>query len=229
MRLSWDNQGERFYELGVKNCVLYVINEEATANSTSQYKKGVAWNGVTEISENREGGDANKHYADNLVYCITRGAEEYGLTINAFQSPVEFDECDGEAFIGNNQYARIGQQKRKMFGLAYRTEIGNDILGEDYGYKIHVVWGCTAAPTERTYSTINDSPDPQELSWEVDCLPVTLDVAGQNIRPFSTMVFESRNLSAEQMTQLENKLFGSDNTEPYLPKPEELYTLFSGN
>ena len=219
-RLVWDQTGERFYELGVRNMVLFVMED------TGNYGTGVAWNGVTEVSENREGGDANKHYADDLIYCITRGAEEYGLTINAFQSPEEFDECDGEAFINGSHGARIGQQKRKMFGLAYRTAIGNDILGEDYGYKIHVVWGCTAAPTERTYSTINDSPDPQELSWEVDCLPVTLNIPGKKIRPFSTMIFDSTKDDPELIAQLEDMLYGTEETSSRLPTPKELYELF---
>ena len=221
-RLKWDQTGERYYELGVRNTVLYVMDD------LGQYKPGVAWNGVTEISENREGGDPNKHYADDLIYCITRGAEEYCLTINAFQSPVEFDECDGEAYInGVNGGARIGQQKRRMFGIAYRTAVGNDIVGEDAGYKLHVVYGCTASPTEKTYTTINDSPDPQELSWEVDCLPVTLDIEGlTGIRPFSDMVFDSRYADPELMTQLEDMLYGTSTTTPRLPSPEELYNLF---
>lgn len=219
-KLTWDQTTERLWEVGVRNCVLYVMKSDGT------YDNGVAWNGITSISQNTEGGDPNKIYADDNVYAIIRSAEEFGATIEAYTYPDEFMECDGWKTIGANNGLRIGQQKRKSFGLCYRTTIGNDVDGIDYGYKIHLVYGCTASPSERQYSTINDSPDPIQFSWDVDCLPVKID-NDMGYRDVSHIEIDSTKVTASALKQLEDLVYGTETNEPTLPSPAQVITMFS--
>lgn len=219
-KLVWDKTTERIWEVGVRNCVLYVMKSDGT------YENGVAWNGVTSISQTTEGGDPNKIYADDIVYAIIRSAEEFGATIEAYTYPDEFMECDGWKTIGANKGLRIGQQKRKSFGLCYRTEIGNDVDGDEFGYKIHLVYGCTASPSERQYNTINDSPDPIQFSWDVDCLPVKIN-NNMGYKDVSHIEIDSTKVTPAALKVLEEKLYGTDGTAPTLPTPEWVIDNFS--
>lgn len=213
-RLIWDQTGERFYETGVKNGVLYV-------HKAGNYSKGVAWNGLTAVTESPSGAEATALYADDVKYLNLVSAEEFGGTIEAYMSPVEFDECDGTASLADG--VSIGQQKRATFGLCYRTTIGNDTEGNDCGYKIHIIYGATAAPSERAYATINDSPEAMTLSWEFTTTPVA--VAG--FKPTSLITIDSRKVDAEKLKALEDKLYGTESEEASLPLPDEIATMFA--
>ena len=220
-RIVWDKTGEHYYETGVKNGVLYPVQEGGV------YSKGVAWNGLTAVTESPSGAEATPLYADDIKYLNLISNEEFGCTIEAYTYPDEFAECDGSAAIADG--VMIGQQKRKTFGLAYRTAFGNDVDGSDYGYKLHLVYGCLAAPSEKAYATINDSPEAITFSWEVSTTPVSVS----GFKPTSQITIDSTKVDPAKLTALENILYGTeaegDTTaaEPRLPLPDEIATLFS--
>lgn len=223
-RLTWDNTGERYYETGVKQGVLYPIQ----ANGT--YSKGVAWNGLTAVTESPSGAEATALYADDIKYLNLISNEEFSATIEAYTYPDEFAECDGSAALTTG--VMLGQQKRKTFGLCYKTTVGNDVDGNDYGYKLHLIYGCLAAPSEKAYATINDSPEAITFSWEVSTTPV--NVAG--FKPTSQITIDSTKITEDQkakLASLEDILYGKDgndaeNSGPRLPLPDEIKTLFAG-
>lgn len=227
-KIKWDQQGERFYETGVSKGVLYVMNDAGTG-----YTKGVAWNGLTNVSENPEGAEPNDLYADNIKYATLISAETFGCTIEAYTYPEEFNACDGNATPNGITGLYIGQQPRKRFGFCYRTEVGNDTLAAEdaSGYKLHIVYNCTATPSDKSYDSINDSPDAITFSWEVDTTPIEVEgVTG--MKPTATIVIDSLKADATKLAALENKLYGTDGasgsgTEPELPTPAEVITLMS--
>lgn len=214
-KLVWDQAGERFYETGVKNGVLYLKDE------TGAYSNGVAWNGLTAVTESPSGAEATPLYADDIKYLNLMSNEEFGATIEAYTYPEEFAECDGSASIATGVY--IGQQTRKSFGLSYKTVLGNDEESNDYGYKIHLIYGCLAAPSEKAYATINDSPEAITFSWEVSTTPVTVD----GFKPTASVTIDSTKVSAEKLAILEAKLYGSESAEASLPLPSEIITLLA--
>lgn len=223
-RLTWDNSGERYYETGVKQGVLYPIQDDG------KYSLGVAWNGLTAITESPSGAEATALYADDIKYLNLISNEEFGATIEAYTYPDEFAECDGSAALADG--VMLGQQKRKTFGLCYKTTVGNDVAGNDYGYKLHLIYGCLAAPSEKAYATINDSPEAITFSWEVSTTPV--NVAG--FKPTSQITIDSTKIGEDKkakLTELENILYGTDDgdsgsaTTARLPLPDEIKTLFS--
>lgn len=211
-KLVWDKTGERFYETGVKNGVLYIP-------TAGVYSKGVAWNGLTAVTESPSGAEATPLYADDIKYLNLLSAEEFGGTIEAYTYPDEFMECDGSAALATGVY--IGQQKRSTFGLCYRTVLGNDVDNNDYGYKLHLVYGALAAPSEKGYSSINDDPEAITLSWEFTTTPVT--VAGH--KPTASITIDSTKVDAEKLAALEAILYGSETEEARLPLPDEIATL----
>lgn len=212
-KIVWDKTGERFYETGVDHAVLYTIDEKGL------YNGGVAWNGITAINESPSGAEPNNLYADNIKYLVLVGAEDFGLTIEAYTYPDEWEQCDGSAEIAPGVLA--GQQNRKVFGLSYRTKLGNDVDGQDHGYKLHLVYGGLASPSERGYQSVNDSPEPINPSWEVTTTPV--DVPG--FKPTARLIITSTKADPDKLAALEKILYGSDDTEPRLPLPEEVIEL----
>lgn len=212
-KIVWDKTGERLYETGTKHGVLYKLNSE------NKYTGGVAWNGLTAVTDSPSGAEATAIYADDIKYLNLRSAEEYGCTIEAYTYPEEFEECDGSAAIAPG--IKIGQQKRKMFGFSYTTTIGNDTEGDDYGYKIHLVYGATASPSEKAYQTINDSPEAVTFSWEVSTTPV--DVTGY--KPTATLEIDSTSCDADKLKALEDILYGTESAEPRMPLPDEVIAL----
>lgn len=208
-KIIWDATGERLYETGVKNVVLYPMAE-------SGYGKGVAWNGVTAITESPSGAEATPLYADDIKYLELRSAEEFGATIEAYTYPDEFAACDGSASLVEG--VKIGQQPRKAFGLCYRTTLGNDTEGEEHGYKIHIIYGAKAAPSEKAYATINDSPEAVTFSWEVTTTPVSV----ANHKPTSYLELDSVKLGAAKMAAVEALLYGSESEEASLPLPDAI-------
>lgn len=227
-KIVWDKTGERLYETGCDHGVLYPMQDGGT------YNKGIAWNGLTAVTEKPSGADPSPIYADNIKYVNLIGNEEFGATIEAYMYPDEFAECDGSIEIIPGVFA--GQQSRKTFGLAYRTVLGNDTDLNDYGYKLHLIYGCLASPSEKSYNTINDNPDAATLSWDVSTTPVaiTTKIEGKKLKPTSILTFDSTKFSEKFMTQLEDILYGKDpttgggqdGTEPRLPLPDEIITLF---
>lgn len=213
-RIEWDKTGERLYETGVKNGVLYV--QEAGA-----YPNGVPWNGLTAVTESPSGAEATPLYADDIKYLNLVSAEEFGATIEAYTYPDEFMECDGSATLMEGVY--IGQQARKTFGLCYKTAIGNDIVNNAYGYKLHMIYGALAAPSEKAYATINDSPEAITFSWEVSTTPV--NVTGH--KPTASLVVDSTKVSPDKLAALEDILYGTEEAEPRLPLPDEVLTILS--
>ena len=211
--LVWDQTGEKFYETGVKNGVLYVQHTDGT------YPKGVAWNGLTAVTESPSGAEKTPLYADDTKYLNLMSAEEFGATIEAYTYPDEFAQCDGSAEIAEG--VTIGQQARKTFGMAYKTTLGNDVSNNDYGYKLHIVYGALASPSEKGYSTINDSPEAITFSWEVTTTPV--NVTGK--KPTASLVIDSTKANPEKLTALEKILFGSTEAAARLPLPDEIATL----
>ena len=212
-KLIWDKTGERFYETGVKNGVLYTVNNEGA------YTKGVAWNGLTAVTESPSGAEATALYADDIKYLNLMSAEEFGCTIEAYTYPEEFEACNGEAELAPG--VKIGQQKRATFGFSYKTSVGNDVDGSDYGYKIHVVYGCLASPSEKAYATINDSPEAITFSWEVTTTPVSVE----GYKPTAHLEIDSTKIDAEKLALLEAKLYGSESEEATLPLPSEIAEL----
>ena len=214
-KIVWDAIGEHTFETGVRNGVLYLKDAEGA------YSNGVAWNGLTSVSESPEGAESTDLYADDIKYLTLMSAENFKATIEAYTYPVEFEECDGSATIAKGVV--IGQQSRKPFGLCYRTAIGNDTDGNEHGYKLHIVYGCQASPSEKQYSTINDSPEAITFSWEVSTTPV--NVTGK--KPTATLIIDSTKTDKAKLTALEAILYGSEQTEPRLPLPDEIATLMT--
>ena len=214
-KIVWDAVGEHTFETGVRNGVLYLKDAQGA------YNTGVAWNGLTSVSESPEGAEATDLYADDIKYLTLMSAENFKATIEAYTYPDEFAECDGSATIATGVV--IGQQTRKPFGLCYRTAIGNDTDGNEHGYKLHIVYGCQASPSEKQYSTINDSPEAITFSWEVNTTPV--NVNGK--KPTATLIIDSTKADKSKLTALEAILYGSESTEPRLPLPDEIATLMT--
>lgn len=214
--LSWDGIGERFYETGVDHAVLYIP-------TAGVYDTGFAWNGIVSINEAPSGAEASPQYADNIKYLNLISAEEFGLTIEAFTYPPEFAQCDGSAQAATGVH--VGQQDRTVFGLSYRTVIGDDIDGNAKGYKLHLVYGCQAAPSEKSYGTINDSPEAITFSWEVTTTPAP--VAG--LKPTSLITIDSTTADPTQLAALEALLYGDDvgPTQPALPTPDAVISLLT--
>lgn len=214
-KLIWDKTGERLYETGVKQGVLY----PQAAGGT--YPKGVVWNGLTNITESPSGAEATPLYADDTKYLNLISTEELGGTIEAYTYPDEFAECDGSAALANGVY--VGQQPRKTFGLSYRTTLGNDIDNNNHGYKLHLVYGALATPSEKAYSTINDSPEAITFSWEFNTTPV--NVTG--FKPTANITIDSTKVDAEKLAALEKILYGDGETEARLPLPDEIAQIFT--
>lgn len=212
-KIVWDQIGERFYETGVKNGVLYVQDDEGN------YGNGVAWNGLTAVTESPSGAEATALYADDIKYVNLMSAEEFGATIEAYTYPDEFEVCDGSASLAAG--VSIGQQPRKAFGLCYKTVVGNDVQGNALGFKIHLIYGAKAAPSERAFQTINDSPEAITFSWELTTTPV--NVSG--FQPTANLVIDSTKVEPEALAKIEAKLFGTESEEPTLLLPDEVVAL----
>lgn len=212
-KITWDKTGERLYETGVDRGVLYPMGAEGT------YENGVPWNGLTGVTESPSGAEANPLYADNIKYLNLMSAEDFGATVEAYTYPKAFASCDGSAQIAKG--VTIGQQKRTTFGMCYRTLLGNDVDSNDYGYKLHLIYGALAAPSERAYTSVNDSPEAITFSWELTTTPV--NVTGY--KPTAHLEIDSTEVDAEKLTQLEAILYGSESEEPRLPLPDEIVEL----
>lgn len=213
MRLKWDQTGEKTYETGVSNGVLY------PQKSDGSYDHGVAWNGLSSVNESPSGAEPTKIYADNIAYLTLISAEEFGATVEAYTYPDEFAECDGSAEVADG--VTVGQQDRKPFGMAYKTIVGNDTEKNAHGYKLHVIYGATAAPSEKSYGTVNDSPEVITFSWELSTTPV--EVADHE--PTASITIDSTKADKEKLKALEDILFGSEEAEARLPLPDEIITL----
>lgn len=212
-KLVWDKSGERLYETGVDRGVLYPQTIEGT------YPKGVAWNGLTAVTESPTGAEATALYADNIKYLNLLSTEEFGATIEAYTYPDEFAACNGEGQIATG--VTIGQQARKAFGLSYRTKIGNDIESNEHGYKLHLIYGGLAAPSEKAYATINDSPEAITFSWEVSTTPVEVE----GFKPTASLTIDSTKVSEEKMKAIEDILYGTEEAEARLPLPNEIVEI----
>lgn len=216
-KLVWDKTGDRLYETGVKNGVLYIP-------TAGVYSKGVAWNGLTAVTESPSGAEATALYADDTKYLSLMSTEEFGATIEAYTYPDEFAACDGSAELADG--VMIGQQKRSTFGLCYKTTIGNDTEGNDHGYKLHIIYGAMAAPSEKAYASINDSPEAITFSWEITTTPVNVTGA----KPTASLVIDSTKADPSKLAALEDILYGKDGepaSEPRLPLPDEIKTLMT--
>lgn len=219
-KLTWDATGNRFYETGLKMGVLYPYDSEK-----GTYGPGVAWNGLSSVSESPTGAEANAIYADDIKYLNLYSTEEFGATIEAYTYPDEWAECDGSAALAEG--VMLGQQKRKLFGICYRTVLGNDTEADEYGYKLHLIYGCKASPSERQYQTINDSPEAITFSWELSTTPVS---AGDGYKAVSSITIDSTKADKTKLAALEAKLYGSDeegSADPYMPLPEEIAKIFA--
>jgi hypothetical protein len=223
MKLTWDNVGERLYETGVDHGVLYI------PNAGGVYDSGVAWNGLTTFTESPTGGESTKTYADNLPYLNLISVEELGATIEAYTFPEEFAQFDGLSVPSPGLY--VGQQSRKAFGLSYRTRIGNDLEGADFGYKLHLIYNASAKPSERANTTINDTPEAITLSWELTTIPVPVDgtnpVTGKEYKPTAQLTIDSTKVDPTKLAQLEDLLYGTAGSDPQLPTPTEVIALFA--
>ena len=215
-KLVWDESGKRLYETGVEKGVLYVQGENG------QYEQGVAWNGLTAVTESPSGAEPTALYADDIKYLELFSAEEFGATIEAYTYPAEFEACDGSASLGEG--VTIGQQDRKAFGLCYRTIVGNDVKGNENGYKLHLIYGAKAKPSEKAYATVNDSPEAVTFSWEVTTTPV--NVAG--FKPTASVTIDSTKVTPEKLKLIEDKLYGTASEEATLPLPDEIKQIIAG-
>lgn len=215
-KITWDNVGARTYETGVDHGVLYI------PDTKGDYTNGVAWNGLVSVSESPSGAEPSPQYADNIKYLNLMSNEEFGATLEAFTYPDEFAQCDGSAALTTGVY--IGQQARKSFGLAYRSLVGNDLVGTAYGYKLHLIYGAMAAPTEKGYTTVNDSPEAITFSWSLSTTPVEVP---DGFRPTASLTIDSTKVDAAAMKKLEDVLYGATtgSTGPRLPLPSEVLTL----
>lgn len=221
--LVWDKTGERIYETGDKNLALYVMNDDGT------YREGVAWNGLTSISESPSGAEATDLWADDIKYAVMRSSEQYGGTIEAYQSPIQFDECDGSV---TNNGVSVRQQKRRAFGLSYVTTVGNDVQLNDYGEKLHLVYNATANPSDRTYNTINDSPEAITFSWEFTTTPIEVNDPARNItgyKPTACIVITKTAANANLYDAFKLIVQGSGSANARLPLPSEVIAYFNGN
>ena len=214
-RIVWDNTGEKIYETGCDRGVLYVSNGEGG------YKKGVAWNGLTSVTENPTGAESTALYADNIKYLNMLSSEDFGATIEAYTYPDEFMECDGSASVTPGVV--IGQQNRTTFAICYRTLKGNDVAGTALGYKIHIIFNATASPSSKAYSTVNESPEAMTFSWEVSTTPVPVE----GYKPTASIVIDSTKVDKGKLSQLEEKLYGGSATEPTLPAISEIISMLS--
>lgn len=212
-RLNWDQVGQRFFETGVDRGVLYI------PDNAGVYGTGVPWNGLTSVTESPSGAESTPQYADNIKYLNLISAEEFGATIEAFTYPAEFAQFDGSVVIGG---VTLGQQNRRVFGLSYRTRVGNDLVGTDLGYKLHLVYGCQAAPSERAYTTINDSPEALAFSWELTTTPVAVT----GFKPTALITVDSTEVSAANLTTLEDALWGAAAGTAQLPLPDAVIAMF---
>ena len=215
-KLVWDESGKCVYETGVRNGVLYVQGENG------EYQKGVAWNGLTAVTESPSGAEPTVLYADDIKYLELFSAEEFGATIEAYTYPEEFEACDGSASLGTG--VTIGQQDRKAFGICYRTVVGNDVKGNEHGYKLHLVYGAKAKPSEKAYATVNDSPEAVTFSWEVTTTPV--NVAG--FKPTASVTIDSTKIQPDKLKAIEDKLYGTQDQEPTLLMPDEIKQIVAG-
>lgn len=218
-KMVWDADSTRLYETGVSNGALYLRDENGA------YPSGVAWNGLTGFTETPSGAEPTDLYADNIKYLTMRSAETLGGTLTAYTYPKEFEQCDGSASVVTGMV--IGQQSRKSFGFSYKTLVGNDVDGNDHGYKIHIIYGATASPSERAYATVNDSPEAIEFSWEITTTPVAVE----GYKPTSLVTIDSTQFSTEEakarLKALEDVLYGSETADPRLPLPDEIKTLLT--
>ena len=214
-KLVFNGVGDRLFETGVKKGVLFVMGEGGT------YEKGVVWNGLTAVTEKPTGAETTNLYADDVKYVVIQGAEEFEATIEAYTYPEEFEACDGSAALVEG--VNVGQQERKTFAFCYKTSLGNDTQGQSFGYKLHIIYGCKAKPSEKSYSTINDSPEAVTFSWDVSTTPVPVE--GMN--PTATLVVDSTRVDSTKLKKLEDKLYGTTDTEPTLPLPNEVKQLLS--
>ena len=215
-KIVWDESGKRTYETGVRNGVLYLQDAQGA------YTKGVAWNGLTAVTESPSGAEPTALYADDMKYLELFSAEEFGATIEAYTYPEEFEKCDGSASLGVG--VTIGQQDRATFGLCYKTVIGNDVQGSNYGYKLHLIYGAKAKPSEKGYQTINDSPEAITFSWEVSTTPVNVE----GFKPTACVTIDSTRIEPGKLAQIEALLFGGEATEAKLPLPNEIAAIVSG-
>ena len=213
-KLKWDVQGERYFETGVSNGVLYPFKE-------GKYSTGVAWNGLTAVNESPSGAEPTPLYADNIKYLNLLSNEEYAATVEAYTYPDEFAACDGSAEIATG--VSVGQQTRQMFGLSYVTKLGNDTDGQDHGYKIHLIYGALAKPSQKNYATINDSPEAITFSWELSTTPVAVP----NLKPTACITIDSTKIEAGKLKKIEDKLYGTESEEATLPTPTELAALIA--
>ena len=213
-KLVWDESGKRIYETGVQKGVLYVQDESGL------YPKGVAWNGLTAVTESPSGAEATPLYADDIKYLELRSAEEFGATIEAYTYPEEFEACDGSASLAKG--VSIGQQDRKAFGLCYRTVVGNDVQGNSHGYKLHLIYGAVASPSEKAYATVNDSPEAVTFSWEITTTPVEIE----GFKPTASITIDSTKVDPGKLAELEKKLYG-DTGDAQLPLPSEVKAIFA--
>lgn len=213
--ISWDNVGEKIWETGVDHGVIY------TPTAHGVYGGGVPWNGLTSVNEKPTGAEANDQYADNIKYLTLYSAEDFEATIEAFTYPDEFAECDGVKFVAEG--VGINQQARKPFGFSYRTLMGNDVKNQDFGYKIHIVYGCMVTPSEKNYETINDSPEAITFSWDLTTIPVPVP----GMKPTAHISINSTTADAARIKDLEKILYGTEDQEPRLPTPEEIMAIFT--
>ena len=215
-KIVWDESGKRIYETGVRKGVLYLQDTQGA------YTKGVAWNGLTAVTESPSGAEPTALYADDIKYLELFSAEEFGATIEAYTYPAEFEKCDGSASLGTG--VTIGQQDRATFGLCYRTVLGNDVKGSEFGYKLHLIYGAKAKPSEKGYQTINDSPEAITFSWEISTTPV--NVAG--FKPTACVTIDSTKIEPEKLAQIETLLYGDTSAEAKLPLPDEIAGILKG-
>lgn len=213
-KLNWDVQGERYYETGVSKGVLYPFKE-------GKYSKGVAWNGLTAVTESPSGAEPTPLYADNIKYLNLLSNEEFAATVEAYTYPDEFAECDGSAELAAG--VSVGQQKRIPFGMSYVTKVGNDTDGQDYGYKIHLIYGALAKPSQKNYATINDNPEAITFSWELSTTPVAVP----NLKPTACITIDSKKVGSDKLKKIEDKLYGTESEEATLPTPAELAALIA--
>lgn len=213
-KLNWDVQGERYYETGVSKGVLYPFKE-------GKYSKGVAWNGLTAVTESPSGAEPTPLYADNIKYLNLLSNEEFAATVEAYTYPDEFAECDGSAELAAG--VSVGQQKRIPFGMSYVTKVGNDTDGQDYGYKIHLIYGALAKPSQKNYATINDNPEAITFSWELSTTPVAVP----NLKPTACITIDSKKVEPAKLKKIEDKLYGTESEEATLPTPAELAALIA--